>query len=176
MTHSLYLLCNTARQREFPLPAASIVCHREGMSTPERTGARRLRQASRPAAEPGNARRPDDRDCSPAAPPGLAGQSGLRPGRSWARRRPLPNSHRRGSRVAVYLDLKAASIGEAREPAALWAVLAQRLEDAHVLSPKTGRGVGPDEVTRQISRWLSATTPTGCFCSSTRPTTSCRGA
>jgi len=62
----------------------------------------------------------------------------------------------RTGRVAVYLDLKAASIGEAREPAALWAVLAQRLEDAHVLSPKTGRGVGPDEVTRQISRWLSA--------------------
>jgi hypothetical protein len=62
----------------------------------------------------------------------------------------------RNGHVAVYLDLKAASIGEAREPAALWTVLAQRLKDAHVLSPKTGRGVGPDEVTRQLSQWLDA--------------------
>jgi hypothetical protein len=62
----------------------------------------------------------------------------------------------RAGHVAVYLDLKAASIGEAQEPAALWAVLAQRLKDAHVLSPKTGRGVGPDEVTNQLSRWLNA--------------------
>lgn len=62
----------------------------------------------------------------------------------------------RAGHVAVYLDLKAASIGEAQEPAALWAVLAQRLKDAHVLSPKTSRGVGPDEVTNQLSRWLNA--------------------
>ena len=62
----------------------------------------------------------------------------------------------RTGRVAVYLDLKRASIGEAQEPAALWTVLAQRLKDIGVLSPKTGRGMGPDEVTRQLGQWLNA--------------------
>ena len=62
----------------------------------------------------------------------------------------------RTGHVAVYVDLKATSIGEAQEPAALWAVLAQRLKDAHVLSPKIGRAVGPDVVTRQLSQWLNA--------------------
>jgi hypothetical protein len=61
----------------------------------------------------------------------------------------------RTGHVAVYQDLKAASIGEAQEPAALWTVLANRLKDAQVLSPKTGRGIGPDEVTRQLFQWLA---------------------
>jgi hypothetical protein len=61
----------------------------------------------------------------------------------------------RTGHVAVYQDLNAASVGEAQEPAALWTVLAHRLKDAQVLSPKTGRGIGPDEVTRQLSQWLS---------------------
>ena len=62
----------------------------------------------------------------------------------------------RSGRVAVYLDLKAASIGEAQEPAALWTVLAQRLRDVGVLPPRAGRGVGPDAVIQQLSAWLSA--------------------
>ena len=62
----------------------------------------------------------------------------------------------RTGHVAVYLDLKAASVGEAREPAALWSVLAQRLKDIGVFSPKLGRGVRPDDVTHQLAQWLSA--------------------
>ena len=64
--------------------------------------------------------------------------------------------HSRAGRVAVYLDLKAASIGEAREPAALWTVLAERLRDADVLPPGRERVADPDEVTRQLSGWLNA--------------------
>jgi hypothetical protein len=64
--------------------------------------------------------------------------------------------HPRTGRVAVYLDLKAASIGEAQEPAALWTVLAERLRDAKVLPPGRDRVPGPDEVTRQLSGWLHA--------------------
>jgi len=62
----------------------------------------------------------------------------------------------RSGRVAVYLDLKAASIGEAQEPAALWNVLAQRLRDVGVLPMRAGRGTGPDAVIQQLSAWLSA--------------------
>src|SRR6266568_4212013 len=62
----------------------------------------------------------------------------------------------RSGRVAVYLDLKAASIGEAQEPAALWTVLAQRLRDVGVLPPRAGRGAGSDAVIQQLSAWLSA--------------------
>ena len=71
-----------------------------------------------------------------------------------------PQQERRGQprsgRVAVYLDLKAASIGEAQEPAALWTVLAQRLRDVGVLPAKIDRVAGPDAVIRQLSAWLSA--------------------
>jgi hypothetical protein len=70
-----------------------------------------------------------------------------RPERSW---------QPRTGHVAVYLDLKAASIGEAQEPAALWTVLAQRLEACSVLPPLTGRGTDPDEVVSQLTQWLSA--------------------
>jgi hypothetical protein len=62
----------------------------------------------------------------------------------------------RTGRVAVYLDLKAESIGEAQQPAALWTVLARRLKDEGVLPPATAGGIGPDEVTRQLTRWLNA--------------------
>jgi hypothetical protein len=64
--------------------------------------------------------------------------------------------HARAGRVAVYLDLKATSIGEAREPAALWTVLAERLRDAHVLPPGRDKVADPDEVTQQLSGWLNA--------------------
>jgi hypothetical protein len=64
--------------------------------------------------------------------------------------------HARTGRVAVYLDLKAASIGEAREPAALWTVLAERLRDAHVLPPSKDRIADPENVTQQLSGWLNA--------------------
>lgn len=62
----------------------------------------------------------------------------------------------RSGRVAVYLDLKAASIGEAQEPAALWTVLAQRLRAVGVLPAKIERDTGPDVVIRQLSAWLGA--------------------
>jgi hypothetical protein len=62
----------------------------------------------------------------------------------------------RSGRVAVYLDLRAASIGEAQEPAALWNALAQRLRDVGVLPTRAGRGTGPDTVIQQLSAWLSA--------------------
>jgi AAA domain len=62
----------------------------------------------------------------------------------------------RSGHVAVYIDLKAASIGEAQEPAALWTVLAQRLRDAGVFPAETARRAGrPDDVTNQLSQWLS---------------------
>jgi hypothetical protein len=62
----------------------------------------------------------------------------------------------RTGHVAVYLDLKAASIGEAQEPAALWTVLARQLEDRGVLSRRSGPAAGPDAVIKQLSRWLDA--------------------
>ena len=64
--------------------------------------------------------------------------------------------HPRSGRVAVYLDLKATSIGEAREPAALWTVLAERLRDADVLPPGRDRVADPDEVTQHLTGWLNA--------------------
>jgi hypothetical protein len=73
-----------------------------------------------------------------------------RPGRSERSWQP------RTGHVAVYLDLKAASIGEAQEPAALWTVLAQRLEACGVLPPLTGRGTDADEVISQLTQWLGA--------------------
>lgn len=60
----------------------------------------------------------------------------------------------RTGRVAIYIDLKAASIGEMQQPSALWGVLAERLRTMNVLSPKTGRGMSGDSVTSQIEAWL----------------------
>jgi hypothetical protein len=62
----------------------------------------------------------------------------------------------RGGPVAVYLDLKAESIGEAQQPAALWTVLARRLKDEGVLPPDSAGGTGPGEVTRQLTEWLNS--------------------
>jgi hypothetical protein len=62
----------------------------------------------------------------------------------------------RTGHVAVYLDLKAASIGEAQEPAALWTVLAQRLQDRGVLALEPEGAVGPDEVIQQVTQWLDS--------------------
>jgi hypothetical protein len=67
-----------------------------------------------------------------------------------------PQEGPRTGHVAVYLDLKAASIGEAQEPAALWTVLAQRLEKRGVVSLKPGQGAGPDEVIKQLTQWLDS--------------------
>ena len=69
---------------------------------------------------------------------------------------PAQQKGARTGHVAVYLDLKAASIGEAQEPAALWTVLAQRLADCGVLSLKPGRAAGPDEVIQQVTQWLNS--------------------
>src|SRR3984893_3523958 len=62
----------------------------------------------------------------------------------------------RSGRVAVYLDLKAASIGEAREPSALWPVLAERLVAEQVLPREASRTTAPDKVSKLISDWLNA--------------------
>ena len=62
----------------------------------------------------------------------------------------------RAGHVAVYLDLKAASIGEAQEPAALWTVLARYLEDRGVLSHKPSQATGPDAVIKQLTQWLDS--------------------
>jgi hypothetical protein len=64
--------------------------------------------------------------------------------------------HARSGRVAVYLDLKAASIGEAREPSALWPVLAERLVAAQVLPKDASRTTLPEKVSKLISDWLQA--------------------
>jgi len=69
---------------------------------------------------------------------------------------PAEQEGARTGHVAVYLDLKAASIGEAQEPAALWTVLAQRLQDRGVLSLLPGPAVGPDEVIQQVTQWLNS--------------------
>ncbi|WP_142239436.1 MULTISPECIES: ATP-binding protein [Mycobacteriaceae] len=60
----------------------------------------------------------------------------------------------RTGRVAVYIDLKAAGIGESQEPAKLWPLLAERLRELGVVSSKNGRRVGVNEVTSDISEWL----------------------
>ena len=108
-----------------------------------------MRRSGRPS------RIPPDRCSSTAAgswvsPRCCAGSNGCSPN-------PCPASGRaRTGHVAVYLDLKAASIGEAQEPAALWTVLAQRLQDRGVLSLRPGRAVGPDEVIQQVTQWLNS--------------------
>jgi hypothetical protein len=69
---------------------------------------------------------------------------------------PHPRQGPRAGHVAVYLDLNAASIGEAQEPAALWTVLARHLEDRGVLSHKPGQATGPDAVIKQLTQWLDS--------------------
>ena len=92
---------------------------------------------------------------SSASPRCCAASSGCSP--TPGRRRPHGGGQPRSGRVAVYLDLKAASIGEAQEPAALWTVLAQRLEDVGVLPPRAGRGAPARRGGRaSYLQWLDA--------------------
>ncbi|WP_163689579.1 hypothetical protein [Mycolicibacterium gadium] len=58
--------------------------------------------------------------------------------------------------VAVYIDLKAAGIGEAQEPAALWPLLGERLKKAGVIREKTVRASSAADVTNQVMSWLDA--------------------
>jgi hypothetical protein len=67
-----------------------------------------------------------------------------------------PDWQARSGRVAVYLDLKAASIGDAREPSALWPVLAERLVAARVLDKDASLTAQPERISRLISDWLQA--------------------
>ncbi len=57
-------------------------------------------------------------------------------------------------RVAVYIDLKAEGIGEALEAAALWPLVADKLNAAGVILSEGGRLTRGDTVTSRIKRWL----------------------
>ncbi|HLS79412.1 MAG TPA: hypothetical protein VK083_21745 [Nocardia sp.] len=61
---------------------------------------------------------------------------------------------RRTGRIAVYIDLKAAAIGEMLEPTKLWGELAERLKSAGVTD--IGRGSSEEVVSRYIREWLAA--------------------
>ena len=58
-------------------------------------------------------------------------------------------------RVAIYLDLKARSIGEAESPEQIWAAIAGELKSRGVFSEKVSQQPDPDVVVRQIERWLA---------------------
>ncbi|MDN4478659.1 hypothetical protein QQX10_10705 [Demequina sp. SYSU T00039] len=60
-----------------------------------------------------------------------------------------------GRTTAVYLDLKAANIGEAQRASALWPELAQRLIKADVLSAQRQKWTA-DNVVAGIERWLES--------------------
>lgn len=60
----------------------------------------------------------------------------------------------RSGNVAVYIDLKAAGIGEARQPAELWPLLGARLKQAGVIPAKGTRASTAEDVTAQITLWL----------------------
>ncbi|WP_043650175.1 hypothetical protein [Nocardia thailandica] len=66
----------------------------------------------------------------------------------------VPDAATRTGRVAVYLDLKAAGIGESVETPKLWGALAEELKGARV----TDLGIGSSEATvaAQIRKWLDA--------------------
>lgn len=66
----------------------------------------------------------------------------------------VPDAATRTGRVAVYLDLKAAGIGESVETPKLWGALAEELKGARV----TDLGIGSSETTvaAQIRKWLDA--------------------
>ncbi|MFM8858058.1 MAG: hypothetical protein ACKOI2_12840, partial [Actinomycetota bacterium] len=57
--------------------------------------------------------------------------------------------------AAVYIDLKAAGIGEAQEPAALWPLLGERLQQLGILSSKTPPA-NVREVTSALLGWLNS--------------------
>jgi hypothetical protein len=56
-------------------------------------------------------------------------------------------------KAAVYIDLKAAGIGEAQEPAALWPLLGERLHKAGIIATKSAPSSAHD-VTTEIMNWL----------------------
>jgi hypothetical protein len=58
--------------------------------------------------------------------------------------------------VAVYIDLKAAGIGEAKEPAALWPLLGERLKRAGVIAEKAPRTSTARDVTTHVKNWIDA--------------------
>lgn len=58
-------------------------------------------------------------------------------------------------KAAVYIDLKAAGIGEALKPAALWPLLGERLHKAGIISGKTAPS-SAREVTTEIMNWLQS--------------------
>ena len=59
--------------------------------------------------------------------------------------------------AAIYIDLKAAGIGEAQEPAALWPLLGERLHKLGILTAKTPPSSARD-VTGAVLGWLNAET------------------
>lgn len=69
--------------------------------------------------------------------------------------RPVGDGPTVAGKAAVYLDLKAAGIGEAQEPSALWPLLGDRLNKLGIVSVKAARG-GAQEVTSKIMGWLEA--------------------
>ncbi|MFD0579354.1 DNA repair protein RecN [Dactylosporangium darangshiense] len=60
---------------------------------------------------------------------------------------------RTGRRVALYLDLKSESIGEARKPEELWSLLIRPLSHLGVL-PGNQVNMQPDRVSQLIAEWL----------------------
>lgn len=69
--------------------------------------------------------------------------------------KPDADGNVRSGIVALYVDLKAAGVGDSRKPEALWPELAQRLKLANVL-PKIGSAAKADAVTAQLQTWLDA--------------------
>jgi hypothetical protein len=66
---------------------------------------------------------------------------------------PGPDGQRH--QVALYLDLKSESIGEARSTEELWNALIRSLKELGVLPEASRPNAGPDRVVRWIREWLS---------------------
>lgn len=62
----------------------------------------------------------------------------------------------RTGNVAIYIDLKAAGIGEAKEPATLWPLLGERLKQVGVIPQKAPRTAKAQDVTAHIKAWIDA--------------------
>jgi len=65
-----------------------------------------------------------------------------------------PGPNRQRHRVALYLDLKSESIGEARSTEELWNALIRPLKELGVLPDTCPPNAGPDRVVRFIRDWL----------------------
>ncbi len=68
--------------------------------------------------------------------------------------RPVGDGPAVAGKAAVYIDLKAAGVGEAQDPSALWPLLGERLHKLGILSAKASRG-GAKDVTKEIIDWLN---------------------